>query len=87
MIATDSLTPLSVEELQEAEQLSQSDRPDAALFAELETPDYEALATAIRDAPGAIATCREIALTQGKVLAFQRDCLLEQIRRETDAGE
>lgn len=84
MIATDSLTPLSSAELSEADELSHSDRPDAALYQELDKEAYETLAAEITRSEQALALCRELALTQGKVLVFQRDLLMQQI--QTDAG-
>lgn len=82
MLATDSLNPLSAAELQEAEKLGRSDRPDAALYRELDKDAYETLAVKITQSDKALALCRELALTQGKVLAFQRDLLIQQIERD-----
>lgn len=79
MLATDSLEPLTDDQLQEAEDLSRSDHPDAALFNELDKPAYEDLAVRITESAKAVAQCRELALKQGKVLVFQRDRLMEQI--------
>lgn len=83
MLASDSLNPLSAAELHEAEELGKSDRPDAALYWELDKDAYEALAMKITRSEKAIALCRELALTQGKVLVFQRDLLMQQIERDT----
>ncbi len=79
MLATDSLEPLTEDQLQEAEDLSRSDHPDAALFNELDKTAYEDLAVRITESEKAVAQCRELALKQGKVLVFQRDRLMEQI--------
>lgn len=83
MLATNSLEPLDDEQLQEAESLSQSDRPDAALFNELDNAAYEDLAARITQSDKAVAQCRELALQQGKILIFQRDRLMEQIHAST----
>lgn len=82
MLATNSLQPLSDEQLDEAERLSQGDGPDAALYRELDNESYEQLAASITQSEKALEHCREIALTQGKVLAFQRDLLMAQIEKD-----
>ncbi len=85
MLATNSLEPLDDDQLQEAEDLSQSDRPDAALFNELDNAAYEDLAARITESEKAVAQCRELALQQGKILVFQRDRLMEQIHADSKA--
>lgn len=82
MLATDSLEPLSDEQLDEAEQLSQGDGPDAALYRELDQESYEHLAVNITQSEKALEHCRDIALRQGKVLVFQRDLLMAQIEKD-----
>lgn len=87
MLATNSLEPLDDNQLQEAESLSQSDRPDAALFNELDNAAYEDLAARITESDKAVAQCRELALQQGKILVFQRDRLMEQIHADTQSDQ
>lgn len=84
MVPTNSLQPLSSEELQEAEQLSQGSSPDAGIYQELDQQAYEDLASKITQSEKALAACREIALTQGKVLVFQRDLLMQEIEKASE---